>query len=89
MHNQATLIYCRTLAILTMKITLNQNIVVKLTLDKKPTALTNDQLVYESNPNGAAYTIFNEHRDAPTGFGVKIAKTKKTYIINDISMAEK
>lgn len=64
-----------------MKIALNQNIVLKLTLDKKPYAFTNGQLKYESNLNGVAYTIFDEHRDAPTGFGVKIAKTKKTYII--------
>lgn len=64
-----------------MKIALNQNIVLKFTLDKKPYAFTNGQLKYESNLNGVAYTIFDEHRDAPTGFGVKIAKTKKTYII--------
>ena len=54
-----------------MKITLNQNIVLKLTFDKKPYAFTNGQLEYESNLNGVAYTIFDEHRDAPTGFGVK------------------
>lgn len=64
-----------------MKIALNQNIVLKLTLCKKPYLFTNGQLEYESNLSELAYIIFDEHRDAPTGFGVKIAKTKKTYIV--------
>lgn len=67
--------------ILTMKITLNQNIVLKLSINKKPYAYANGQIEYADNTNKTAYILFDDHRDSPTGFGVKIAKTKKTYII--------
>ena len=33
------------------------------------------------NPNNQPYILFDDHRDSVTGFGVKVAKTKKTYII--------
>ena len=64
-----------------MKIPLNQNIILRFTIDQKPHSITNGQLVYADNPKGTAYIVFDDHRDAPTGFGVKVAKTKKTYII--------
>lgn len=64
-----------------MKTTLNQNIVLKLTLDKKPCAIKDGKLEYTDNPSGEPYILFDDHRDAVTGFGVKVAKTKKTYII--------
>lgn len=64
-----------------MKFTLNQNIVLRLTPDKKPHAIVDGKVEYIDNPKGADYILYDEHRDAPTGFGVKVAKTKKTYII--------
>ncbi len=64
-----------------MKFTLNQNIVLRLTLDKKPHAILDGKLQYIDNPQGTDYILYDDHRDAPTGFGVKVAKTKKTYII--------
>lgn len=64
-----------------MKMTLNQNIVLRLTLDKKPYAIQDGTLEYIDNQKGADYILYDDHRDAPTGFGVKVAKTKKTYIV--------
>ncbi len=64
-----------------MKTALNQNFVLRLTLAQKPVSGDNGQLTFESNPAGTPYIVFDDHREAPTGFGVKVAKTKKTYII--------
>lgn len=64
-----------------MKMTLNQNIVLRLTLDKKPHTILDGKVEYQDNPKGTDYILYDNHRDAPTGFGVKVAKTKKTYII--------
>lgn len=64
-----------------MKTTLNQNIVLRLVLDKKPCGATGGKLEFTDNDSGQPYILFDDHRDAPTGFGVKVAKTKKTYII--------
>jgi integrase len=64
-----------------MKTTLNQNIVLRLTLDKKPQGIVNGKLELSDNLDSKPYILFDDHRDAPTGFGIKVAKTKKTYII--------
>ena len=64
-----------------MKTTLNQNLVLRLVLEQKPVAHINGQLSFCANTAGKPYIVFDDHRDAPTGFGVKVAKTKKTYII--------
>jgi integrase len=64
-----------------MKTTLNQNIVLRLTLDKKPHSIVNGKLELTDNVGEKPYILFDDHRDAPTGFGLKIAKTKKTFII--------
>jgi integrase len=64
-----------------MKTTLNQNIVLRLTLDKKPYGANGGKLEFIDNESGQPYIVFDDHREAPTGFGVKIAKTKKTYLI--------
>lgn len=64
-----------------MKTTLNQNIVLRLALDKKTYGATGGKLEFTDNDSGQPYILFDDHRDAPTGFGVKVASTKKTYII--------
>lgn len=64
-----------------MKTALNQNLVFKsLSIDVKP-VLEGGKLIFQPNPTGAPYIVFDSHRDAPVGFGVKVAATKKTYII--------
>lgn len=72
-----------------MKTTLNQNIVLRLTLDQKPNSIENGKLEFIDNDGGQPYILFDDHRDAPTGFGVKVAKTKKTYIIQRRLSGEK
>lgn len=64
-----------------MKIILNQSLVMRLSLEKKPIDFEDGKLTYQDNKPLSPYIVFDNHRDAPTGFGVKIAKTKKTYII--------
>lgn len=64
-----------------MKIILNQSLVMRLSLEKKPIEFEDGKLTYQDNKHLSPYIVFDGHRDAPTGFGVKIAKTKKTYII--------
>lgn len=64
-----------------MKANLTQDLVLKsLNFDKKPVGFLNGKLVFE--PNGdTPYVVFDSNRSAPIGFGVKIAKTKKSYLI--------
>lgn len=67
-----------------MKITLNQVLIDGLTIDLKPTRFSGGKIVKvvetEPNPTKTPYIVFDDHRDAPTGFGVKVAG-KITYII--------
>ena len=63
-----------------MKTTLNQSLVLRLTLEQKPISETNGSIVFEPNTSLKPYILFDGHRDSPTGFGVKISHTKKTYI---------
>lgn len=64
-----------------MKTSLNQSFVLtKLNIDQKP-ALIAGKLIFEPNPTRTPYIVFDEHREAPVGFGVKVSVTKKTYLI--------
>lgn len=64
-----------------MAIKLNQTLVLKLSIDQKPITSKSGVLSYVANPKQTPYIILDNHRDAPRGFGVKVAKTKKTYVI--------
>ena len=64
-----------------MIMTLSQSLVLKLTINQKPLIDKGGQLDFESNSISSPYIVFDNHRDAPTGFGIKISKTKKTYLI--------
>lgn len=65
-----------------MKITLNQQLVVKtLSIDFKPKILADGQLIFELNEQRKPYFITDSHRDAPVGFGVKVSANKKVYYI--------
>jgi integrase len=65
-----------------MKITLNQQLVVKtLSIDFKPKIMPDGQMIFELNEHRKPYFITDAHRDAPVGFGVKVSATKKTYYI--------
>ena len=47
----------------------------------KPTLNHAGQVVFEANPEHKPYIVFDDHRDSPVGFGVKVSLTKKTYVI--------
>lgn len=72
-----------------MKTPLNQNIVLGLTLDKKPYTILDGKLEYLDNPKGRAYILYDDHRDALKDFGVKVAKTKKLTLFKEVSVLER
>ncbi|MFX0950359.1 tyrosine-type recombinase/integrase [Escherichia coli] len=65
-----------------MKITLSQAFIInKLSIGVKPTLNHAGKVVFEANPEHKPYIVFDDHRDSPVGFGVKVSLTKKTYVI--------
>ncbi|WP_123863545.1 tyrosine-type recombinase/integrase [Burkholderia plantarii] len=56
-------------------------LIKRLKLADKPVGLdAKGAMVFETNPDGKAYILWDSNRDAPPGFGVRVAG-KKTYII--------
>ncbi|WET14767.1 site-specific integrase [Yersinia intermedia] len=65
-----------------MKTTLSQSFIInKLSVDVKPKLNGSGKVVFEPNPDQKPYIVFDDHRDSPVGFGVKVSVTKKTYVI--------
>ncbi|EOL9179149.1 tyrosine-type recombinase/integrase [Escherichia coli] len=65
-----------------MKTTLSQAFIInKLSIGVKPTLNHAGKVVFEANPEHKPYIVFDDHRDSPVGFGVKVILTKKTYVI--------
>ena len=64
-----------------MKTQLNQDLVLKLTLEKKPVREVRGKLEFEPNPSLKPYIVTDSHQKAPVGFAVKVGATKKTYLI--------
>ncbi|MCU6216166.1 tyrosine-type recombinase/integrase [Enterobacter bugandensis] len=65
-----------------MKTTLNQSFIInKLSISMKPALSDTGKVVFEPNPQQKPYIVFDDHRDSPVGFGVKVSLTKKTYVI--------
>ncbi|EFH6479554.1 tyrosine-type recombinase/integrase [Escherichia coli] len=65
-----------------MKTTLSQAFIInKLSIGVKPTLNHAGKVVFEANPEHKPYIVFDDHRDSPVGFGVKVNLTKKTYVI--------
>ncbi|MCH9849509.1 MAG: hypothetical protein K0U18_06510 [Betaproteobacteria bacterium] len=64
-----------------MKTTLKQILVLRLTLNEKPTSHNNRKLIFDRDSSLPHCIVFDDRRESPIGFGVKIIKTKKTYII--------
>jgi hypothetical protein len=63
-----------------MKILLNQDIVLRLTLGQKPVS-DKDGKIVKTVENQAPYLVTDSNRKSPPGFGVKVGKTQKSYII--------
>ncbi|WP_247181196.1 tyrosine-type recombinase/integrase [Escherichia coli] len=65
-----------------MKTTLSQAFIInKLSIGVKSTLNHAGKVVFEANPEHKPYIVFDDHRDSPVGFGVKVSLTKKTYVI--------
>lgn len=65
-----------------LKTTLTQSFIInKLSVHVKPELSSSGKVVFEANPDQKPYIVFDDHRDAPVGFGVKVSLTKKTYVI--------
>ncbi|EAC1930479.1 integrase [Escherichia coli] len=65
-----------------MKTTLTQSFIInKLSVHVKPELNSSGKVVFEPNPQQKPYIVFDDHRDSPVGFGVKVSLTKKTYVI--------
>ncbi|EIQ72545.1 hypothetical protein SF123566_4850 [Shigella flexneri 1235-66] len=43
----------------------------------KPALSDTGKVVFEPNPQQKPYIVFDDHRDSPVGFGVKVSLTKK------------
>lgn len=66
----------------TLKTTLTQSFIInKLSVHLKPELNSSGKVVFEPNPQQKPYIVFDDHRDSPVGFGVKVSLTKKTYVI--------
>jgi integrase len=64
-----------------MKTELSQDLVLRLNVAQKPSGLDpKGRLIFEDNPEQKEWILYDTHRKAPIGFGVKVAKGK-TYII--------
>jgi hypothetical protein len=60
---------------------LSQTVVLhKLDIAHRPVE-DRGRIVFEDNPARTPYIVFDNHRDAPVGFGVKVGGTKKTYVL--------
>lgn len=64
-----------------MRMELSQTVVLhKLDIAHRPVE-DGGRIVYADNVARTPYIVFDSHRDAPVGFGVKVGGTKKTYVL--------
>ncbi|MCX7139833.1 MAG: tyrosine-type recombinase/integrase [Proteobacteria bacterium] len=70
-----------------MKLTLNQGLVYKLSSKERPVP-GSTPLEWESNsePN---YLVFDEHKDAPPGFAVRVGKKAAVYLVDRLVAGKK
>jgi integrase len=62
-----------------MKLTLNTDLVLKMTLDRFPVPdVPQRDWKPHSGPN---YLIYDSHRDAPTGFAIRVGKKASVYLV--------
>ncbi|EBP4517032.1 cytoplasmic protein, partial [Salmonella enterica] len=55
-----------------MKTTLSQPFIInKLSINVKSALSRSGKIVFEANPAQKLYIVFDDHREAPAGFGVK------------------
>lgn len=65
-----------------MKLTLKTDLVGKMTLDKFPEA---DVPWKDWKPfAGPNYLVYDSHRDAPTGFAIRVGKKASVYLVEKL-----
>jgi hypothetical protein len=65
-----------------VKVLLTQALVVRLSISERPAPGLGGKVLFEANPGLKPYIVFDEHRHAPPGFGVRVHPSgKKTYIV--------
>ena len=64
-----------------MKIILSQTVVLRLAIADVPCATAAGKIELTPNTSARPYIVFDLHRDAPVGFGVKVSATTKTYVV--------
>lgn len=63
------------------RMVLTRAIVLRLRRDERPTGIgANGKPIFEANPDGKEYIVWDDARTAPPGFGVRVSR-KKTYIL--------
>ena len=63
------------------RMVLTRAIVLRLRRDERPTGVdANGKPIFEANPGGKDYIVWDEARTAPPGFGVRVSR-KKTYVL--------
>lgn len=64
-----------------MKFNFTMPFIKNLSIHQRPVGLDDKgQIVYEANPVGAPYILYDSNKDSPIGFGVKVAG-KKTFLL--------
>lgn len=63
------------------KVPLNDTLVSKLSITRKPVIGNGGKLSYIDNPDSKPYIVYDSASDSPIGFGVKVGAKSKTYII--------
>lgn len=62
----------------TLKTTLSQPFIInKLSINVKSALSRSGKIVFEANPAQKLYIVFDDHREAPVGFGVKASLNEK------------
>ncbi len=63
-----------------MKIPLTQDLIYRLNNEKSPKIGANKKIVFEPH-SGSEYIVYDAHQNSPRGFGVRVGKTSKRYIV--------
>lgn len=65
-----------------IKFELTMPLIKRLRIDSKPVGLDKEgKLVFAPNRDEKDYILYDSSQEAPPGFGVRVAKTKKTFVI--------
>jgi len=70
-----------------MKLPLSQTIIFKLSLSRAPIPGTNP-LTYAA-AHGPNYLVYDDHRDAPPGFAVRVGKKASIYLVDKLVARKK